>query len=179
MADRDVRRKKIVQTKIQYDLNQITAQHNTEKGAHRHTQNHSTAKNKSRLEEESKERNMACRSSHSPPEMGGGGVDSQPLTQTVEGDFSAVSTEGAGATLPISVSTLLAACTLSPPRSVLNLASSGSSAAACRRARVRVRVRVGLRLRRNPNPHPNPHPNPNPNPNPTPNPHPNQGAPRA
>ena len=82
---------------------------------------------------------------------GGRWVDSHPITQTVEGDFSAVSTEGAGATLPISVSTLLAACTLSPPRSVLNLASSGSSAAACRRARVRVRVRVGLRLRRNPN----------------------------
>ena len=82
----------------------------------------------------------------------------------MEGDFSAVSTEGAGATLPISVSTLLAACTLSPPRRVLNLASSGSSAAACRRARVRVRVRVGLRLRRNPNPNPNPHPDPNPDP---------------
>jgi hypothetical protein len=64
---------------------------------------------------------LASQSRHSPrwiPIGGGGGR----AAQTVEADFSAVSTEGAALALPISVRTLLEAWTLSPPRRVLNLA---------------------------------------------------------
>ena len=67
---------------------------------------------------------LASQSRHSPRwiPIGGGGGGGGGAAQTVEADFSAVSTEGAALALPISVRTLLEAWTLSPPRRVLNLA---------------------------------------------------------
>ena len=59
--------------------------------------------------------------------IGGSGGGGGCAAQTVEADFSAVSTERSSLILPISVRTVLEAWTLSPPRRVLNLASSGSS----------------------------------------------------